>query len=332
MNLKTKRVAVIGSGSWATALSKILLENVKQINWFMRKTETIELFEKHGHNPRYLPGIEFDTNRINFFSDINEIIEESDILVFAIPSAYLTVILENLKIDISKKYILSGIKGIVPEENLLVVEYLNKFFHVDFNNMGVIAGPCHAEEVALEYLSYLTIASLDEDKAISFARLIKSDYIFTNVSDDIWGTEYNSILKNIIAIASGIVHGLRYGDNFQAVLISNAIQEIKRFVDKVHPITRDIKSSAYLGDLLVTCYSQYSRNRMFGTMIGKGYPVQTAKLDMNMIAEGYFASNSIHKINQNYQVEMPIVEAVYKILYEGSSPREEIAQLTEKLC
>ncbi len=331
MNLKKKRVAVIGSGSWATALSKMLLENVKQINWFMRKAETIELFEKHGHNPRYLPGVEFDTNRINFLSDINEIVEESDILVFAIPSAYLPIVLENLTVDISKKYILSGIKGIVPKENLLVVEYLNKFYHVDFNNVGVIAGPCHAEEVALEYLSYLTIASPDEAKASSFAKLIKSDYIFTNISDDIWGTEYTSVLKNIIAIASGIAHGLRYGDNFQAVLISNAIQEIKRFVDKVHPITRDIKSSAYLGDLMVTCYSQFSRNRMFGTMIGKGYPVQTAKLDMNMIAEGYFASNSIHIINQNYKVDMPIAESVYKILYEGVSPRKEIAQLTEKL-
>ena len=331
MNLKTKRVAVIGSGSWATALSKMLLENVKQINWFMRKPETIELFEKNGHNPRYLPGIEFDTNRINFFSDINEITEESDILVLAVPSAYLPVILEELTSDISKKYILSGIKGIVSEENLLVVEYLNKFFKVDFDNMGVIAGPCHAEEVALEYLSYLTIASTDEQKASNFARLIKSEYIFTNVSDDIWGTEYTSVLKNIIAIASGIVHGLRYGDNFQAVLISNAIQEIKRFVDTVHPITRDIKSSAYLGDLMVTCYSQFSRNRMFGTMIGKGYPVHMAKLDMNMVAEGYFASSSIHKINQKYQVDMPIVESVYKVLYEGASPRKEIALLTEKL-
>ena len=331
MNLKTKRVAVIGSGSWATALSKMLLENVKQINWFLRKPETIELFEKHRHNPRYLPGIEFDTNRINFFSNINEITEESDILVLAVPSAYLPVILEDLTIDISKKYILSGIKGIVSEENLLVVEYLNKFFKVDYKNVGVIAGPCHAEEVALEYLSYLTIASQDEDKATSFARLIKSDYIFTNVSDDIWGTEYTSVLKNIIAIASGITHGLRYGDNFQAVLISNAIQEIKRFVDTVHPITRDIKSSAYLGDLMVTCYSQFSRNRMFGNMIGKGYPVHMAKLDMNMVAEGYFASSSIHKINQKYQVDMPIVESVYKVLYEGASPRKEIALLTEKL-
>lgn len=331
MNIKTNKVAVIGSGSWATAVSKMLLENVKHINWFIRKPETIELFEKYKHNPRYLPGVEFDTNRISFYSDINDIVEESDILVLAVPSAYLPVILADLTVDINKKYILSGIKGIVSEENLLVVEYLNKFFNVPFEMMGVLAGPCHAEEVALERLSYLTVASLDEQKAANFARLIKSDYIFTNVSDDIWGTEYTSVIKNIIAIASGIVHGLRYGDNFHAVLISNAIQEIKRFVDTVHPITRDIKSSAYLGDLLVTAYSQFSRNRTFGTMIGKGYSVRTAQLDMNMIAEGYFAAKSIHEINKKYQVDLPISEAVYQILYENVSPKLEIARLTEKL-
>ena len=331
MNIKTNKVAVIGSGSWATAVSKMLLENVKHINWFFRKPETVEQFEKFKHNPRYLRSVEFDTNRISFYNDINEITEESDILVLAIPSAYLPIVLKGLKTDISKKYILSGIKGIVSDENLLVVEYLNKFFNVPFEMMGVIAGPCHAEEVALERLSYLTIASLDEEKAASFAGLIKSDYIFTNISDDIWGTEYTSVIKNIIAIASGISHGLRYGDNFQAVLISNAIQEIKRFVDTVHPITRDIKSSAYLGDLLVTSYSQFSRNRMFGTMIGKGYSIQMVKLDMDMVAEGYYAARSIYEINKIHKVNMPISEAVYRILYENISPKWEIMRLTEKI-
>lgn len=331
MNIRTKKVAVIGSGSWATAVSKMLLENVKNINWFIRKPETIEMFEKYKHNPRYLPAVEFDTNRIDFFSDINEIAEESDILVLTVPSAYLPVILSNLTVDISRKYILSGIKGIVTEENLLVVEYLNRYFNVPLENMGVIAGPCHAEEVALEQLSYLTVASLDENKASGFAKLIRSHYISTSVSDDIWGTEYTSVIKNIIAIASGIAHGLRYGDNFHAVLISNAIQEIKRFVDTVHPITRDIKSSAYLGDLLVTAYSQFSRNRLFGTMIGKGYSVRTAQLDMNMVAEGYYSAKSIYEINRNYNVDMPISTAVYRILYENVSPKKEILQLTEKL-
>ena len=331
MNIKTNKIAVIGSGSWATAVSKMLLENVSQINWFFRKPETVEQFQEFSHNPRYLRSVEFDTQRINFYTDINKITEESDILVLAIPSAFLPKVLKGLKTDISKKYILSGIKGIVSEENLLVVEYLNKNFNVPFEMMGVIAGPCHAEEVALERLSYLTVASLDENKATNFANLIKSEYISTSVSDDIWGTEYTSVIKNIIAVASGIVHGLRYGDNFHAVLISNAIQEIKRFVDTVHPINRDIKSSAYLGDLLVTAYSQFSRNRFFGTMIGKGYSVQTAQLDMNMVAEGYYAAKSIYEINKKYKVDMPISEAVYRILYQNVLPKMEIAKLTEKL-
>lgn len=331
MNIKTNKVAVIGSGSWATAVSKMLLENVKHINWFFRKTEVVEQFEKFQHNPRYLRSVEFNTDRISFYTDINAITRDSDILVFAIPSAFLPLILKDLQTDISNKYVLSGIKGIVSKDNLLVVEYLNKNFNVPFDMVGVIAGPCHAEEVALERLSYLTIASLNEDKASSFASLVKSDYIFTTVSDDIWGTEYTSVIKNIIAIASGIAHGLRYGDNFHAVLISNAIQEIKRFVDTVHPITRDIKSSAYLGDLMVTAYSQFSRNRLFGTMVGKGYSVSTAKLDMNMIAEGYFAAKSIYEINRNHNVDMPISEAVYRILYENVSPKQEMVRLSEKL-
>jgi glycerol-3-phosphate dehydrogenase (NAD(P)+) len=331
MNTKTNKVAIIGSGSWATAIAKMVLENVKHINWFMRKPETTEQFEKTGHNPRYLQNVEFDTNRITFYNDIDEITADSGILIFAIPSAYLPVILGNLKTDISKKHILSGIKGIVSEENLLVVEYFNKLFGVPFENMGVIAGPCHAEEVALERLSYITVACTDERKAEKFASLITCDYIKTTLSDDIWGTEYSSVLKNIVAIASGICHGLRYGDNFQAVLVSNAIQEIKRFVDTVHPIDRDIKSSAYLGDLLVTAYSQFSRNRTFGMMIGKGYPVKAAKLELNMVAEGYYASKSIYEINLNYNVEMPISEAVYKILYENASPKKVIGALTEKL-
>ncbi|WP_372932951.1 NAD(P)H-dependent glycerol-3-phosphate dehydrogenase [Mariniphaga sediminis] len=331
MNISTNKVAVIGSGSWATALSKMLLENVGQINWFFRKKETVERFKKLKSNPRYLQSVEFDLDRIQFYTNINKITSESDILVLAVPSAFLPGILEKVKSDLRHKYILSGIKGIVSEENLLMVEYLNKHFNVPFENMGVIAGPCHAEEVALEKLSYLTLAGLDESKAANFARLVNCNYIFTSVSDDIWGTEYTSVIKNIIAIGAGIAHGLRYGDNFHAVLVSNAIREIKRFVDTVHPINRDIKDSAYLGDLMVTVYSQFSRNRMFGTMIGKGYSVKNAILDMDMVAEGYYASKSIYEINKKYGVSMPISEAVYRILYENASPKREVERLTKKL-
>ena len=267
MNIQKLRIGIIGSGSWATALAKLALENVHEISWYFRKTETIELFKKNGNNPRYLSSVDFDVSRINFCYNINNLVKNSDLIILAVPSAFLPEILKQIKSSFTNKYILSGIKGMVTDEKLLVVEFLNKYFDVPFEMMGVLAGPSHAEEIALEKLSYLTVASPDETKAQQFARLISSDYMFVSTSDDIWGTEYSSVIKNIIAIAAGITHGLRYGDNFHAVLVSNAIQEIKRFVDTVHPITRDIKSSAYLGDLLVTAYSQFSRNRMFGTMI-----------------------------------------------------------------
>ncbi len=325
------KIAIIGGGSWATALAKILLNNVERVNWYFRNADNIEQFKRFHHNPSYLRGVEFDVGRINFFNNINEIVEQSDLLVLGIPSAFLDQSLSALETEINHKYIVSAIKGIIPEGNQIVGQYLHQKFKVPYERIGVIAGPCHAEEVALERLSYLTIACPDIKRARDFAFKLECPYIRTHVSDDIFGTEYASVLKNIVAIASGIVNGLRYGDNFQAVLISNAIQEIKRFVDKVHPITRDIKSSAYLGDLLVTAYSQFSRNRTFGTMIGKGYSTRSAQLEMHMVAEGFYATKSIHEINQDYKVNIPICEAVYCILYEGVSPSEEIRRLTEKL-
>ncbi|WP_321348871.1 NAD(P)H-dependent glycerol-3-phosphate dehydrogenase [uncultured Draconibacterium sp.] len=331
MNIKTDKVGIIGSGSWATALAKILLENVNEINWYFRKQSTIETFKKTKHNPRYLDEVEFDTSKINFCDNINCVVSSSDILIIAVPSAFLPTVLADVE-DLSGKYILSGVKGIVTEENLLVAEYLQKYFNVDNDRIGVLAGPCHAEEVAREKLSYLTVACTTEEKAIKFTQLIECDYIYTSASDDIWGTEYAAVLKNIIAIAAGIAHGQRFGDNFHAVLISRAIQEMKRFVDKVHPINRDIKAPAYLGDLMVTAYSQFSRNRTFGTMIGKGYSVKAAQLELNMVAEGYYASQSIHQINEKHQVEMPICEAVYDILYNKIPPHKVFAELTRKLC
>lgn len=331
MNIKTDRIGIIGSGSWATAIAKMLLENVSQINWFFRRKDTIEQFQKLNANPRYLQSVEFDKNRIQFYSNVNDLIKDSDIIVLAVPSAFLPDIIKRSKRFLTNKLILSGIKGIVSKENLLVAEYLNKNFRIPHEDIGIIAGPCHAEEVALEKLSYITIACLDEIKASRFARLIHSDYIYTSISDDIWGTEYTSVMKNIVAICAGIAHGLRYGDNFQATLVSNAIQEIKRFVDTVKPISRDIKDSAYLGDLMVTVYSQFSRNRMLGTMIGKGYSVKNAFLDMDMVAEGYYASRSIHEINKKYHVDLPICETVYRVLYENAPPKKELKQLTLKM-
>lgn len=331
MAAKKERIGMIGSGSWATAIAKMLMCNVETINWQFRSYMHIEDFKKGKHNPNYLSSVEFDPNRIKFFTDINELVEESDILIFAIPSAFLKDALTQLKTPLKDKICVSAIKGLVPDENLIIGSYFNQVHNVPLSQICVISGPCHAEEVALERLSYLTISCQDTPTAEMFATKVKSSFIKTVISDDIYGTEYAAVLKNIMAIASGICHGLGYGDNFQAVLISNAIQEIKAFVDTVHPISRDIKSSAYLGDLLVTCYSQFSRNRTFGNMIGKGYSVKSAQLEMLMIAEGYYAVKSIKEINKEYKVDMPITDAVYNIVYEKIAPIVEIRLLTEKL-
>jgi glycerol-3-phosphate dehydrogenase (NAD(P)+) len=330
INEKSK-VAIIGSGSWATALAKLLSYNLPELNWFIRKEETIRLFKKFRHNPNYLRSVEFDMDRINFYSDINEIVRDSDILVLVTPSAFLKDSLKHLTVEIGERFVVSAIKGIIPEDNLVVGEFLHEFYDLPFDQFGVIAGPCHSEEVARDLLSYLTIASPDVKRARQFAMLLESPSLRTHISDDIWGTEYSAVIKNIMAIAAGISHGLRYGDNFQAVLMSNAIQEIKRFVDTVHPITRDIKSSAYLGDLLVTGYSQFSRNRSFGTMIGKGYTVRSAMLEMDMVAEGYYATKCIKELNLQYHINMPITDSVYNIIYENISPAIEIRLLTEHL-
>lgn len=328
------KIGVLGGGSWATAIIKMLSENVSKehsIYWYMRNEDSIKFIEEHRRNPKYLSSVELEPELLVLSSDINEIISNSDILIFAIPSAFLKTAIQEIKVDIRDKIIVSAIKGIVPGDNLIIAEYFNQAFDVPLDNAVVIAGPCHAEEVALERLSYITIASQDLLKAEFVANMLETRYIKTSISDDIYGTEYSAVLKNVFAISAGICHGLSYGDNFQAVLISNAIQEIKRFVDTVHPINRDIKSSVYLGDLLVTAYSKFSRNRTFGMMIGQGYTVQTAQLEMNMVAEGYYATSCIYQINSKYNIYMPITEAMYNILYLGKPPAFEIKLLTDKL-
>ncbi|MFT3740836.1 MAG: NAD(P)-binding domain-containing protein [Breznakibacter sp.] len=328
---KSSRIGIVGSGSWATAIAKILLTNAAKLNWHFRDEEHITLFKAKKHNPNHLTSVVFDTDKIGFYSDINGFVQDTDIIIFAVPSAFLKSALSPLTESLKEKFVVSAIKGLVPDENLIVGSYFNKRYDVPIDQVGVITGPCHAEEVALERLSYLTIACQDLKRGRVLSSMLACPYIMTSVTDDIYGTEYAAVLKNIMAVASGICHGLGYGDNFQAVLISNGIQEMKRFVDTVHPIARDIKSSAYLGDLLVTAYSQFSRNRTFGTMIGKGYSVKSAQLEMLMIAEGYYAVKSIKEINDKYKVNMPITEAVYNIIYEKISPAIEIRLLTEQI-
>jgi glycerol-3-phosphate dehydrogenase (NAD(P)+) len=325
------KIGVIGGGSWATALVKILGDNVSSLNWYMRDEENIDHLKQYGHNKNYLSSVTIDNNKVNYYSDINDVVKNSTILFFVVPAAFLKTALKNLHEDLSGKIIVSAIKGIIPDDNLIIAEFFERKYHVSLENFLVISGPCHAEEVALERLSYLTVASQNIQLAEEIAEKLNTHYLNANTSDDIYGTEYTAVLKNIFAIAAGICHGLGYGDNFLAVLIANGMQEIKRFVDEVHPISRDLNHSVYLGDLLVTAYSQFSRNRTFGNMIGKGYSVKSAQLEMNMIAEGYYATKSIIETNKKYKADIPITETVYNILYEKISPAIEIKLLTNKL-
>jgi glycerol-3-phosphate dehydrogenase (NAD(P)+) len=324
------RIAVLGGGTWATALAKILLMTQKHINWYMRRPEQIEEFKKLGHNPSYLSTVEFNLDRITFYSDITEVVENSDTLVISVPSPFLKSHLEKLRVGISDKLIVSAIKGIIHPENLLVTDYLTKFYRVPPENVAIVGGPCHAEEIALERQTYPTIACLDKAKASLLAGVFTTRFVKTSISHDVDGIELAAVLKNVYAIAAGICHGLKYGDNFQAVLVSNAISEMEHFIHTVNPQPRNINSSAYLGDLLVTAYSSFSRNRTFGTMIGKGYSVKAAQLEMQMIAEGYYGTKCVMEMNEKYSVNIPIVEAIYRILYENASAHAEIKMLREK--
>jgi len=325
------RIGIVGGGSWATANAKIIQEKKQPINWYIHEQEVIDHINEFGNNSHYLSAVEFNPELLNLSTDINKIVENSDIILFIIPSAFLKLALKNLTVPLKDKIIVSAIKGIIPDDNLLVGEFFNQVYDVPFESLGIITGPCHAEEVALERLSYLTIAFKEIEKAKALADLYNNHYIKTTLSDDIIGTEYAAVLKNIYALASGVCHGLNYGDNFQSVLISNAIREMKRFTDTVYPIERDIKDSAYLGDLLVTAYSQFSRNRYFGNMIGKGYSVKYIKNEMDMIAEGYYASKCIFELNKKFKVNMPIADAIYSILYQKNSPQTIINKLTSQL-
>ncbi|WP_340066319.1 NAD(P)H-dependent glycerol-3-phosphate dehydrogenase [Ascidiimonas aurantiaca] len=327
------KFAVFGGGSWATAIVKMLTSNLDQVGWYMRNVYAKEHILNAKHNPNYLSSVEFHTERLFLSTDINEVANWADYLIFAIPSAFLHDELQKLKVPIQSKVIFSAIKGIVPQTGLIVGEHFHKEYGISYENIGVITGPCHAEEVALERLSYLTIACANEQKAGIMADKLKNHYINTKITDDIIGTEYAAVLKNIYAIAAGIAHGLGYGDNFQSVLMSNAIREMRRFIKRIHKMKRNINNSAYLGDLLVTGYSVFSRNRMFGNMIGKGYTVKSAMMEMNMVAEGYYATKSAHLITekQKRKTKTPIIDAVYAILYEGKEAKQVFKKLTEKL-
>jgi glycerol-3-phosphate dehydrogenase (NAD(P)+) len=324
------RIAVMGGGSWATALAKLLLQNCEQILWYMRRDDRIEEFVRLGHNPAYLTDVAFDTNRIVFSSDINHIATEADTLL-VMPSPYFKSHLAKIDVDLSDKYIVSAVKGIVPDENMLVTDYMIEKFGVKREHTLVVSGPCHAEEVALDRPSYLTVGCENIDMAEKFGKCIcGTRNCHAILSTDVDGIEYAGVMKNIYAIAAGIVHGMKKGDNFLAMLVSNAIREMKNFLDAVNPRPRQICDSVYLGDLLVTSYSRFSRNHNFGSMIGNGYSVKAARMEMEQTAEGYYGAKCIHEINAKYEVDMPIAAAVYDILYRRVRPEYAISKIANK--
>ena len=336
-------IAIIGGGSWATAIAKIVIGHTHHIGWYMRRDDRIEDFRRLQHNPAYLTSVHFNIDEIYFSSNLNDIVQRYSTLVFVTPSPYLKNHLKKLRTRLSDKFIVTAIKGIVPDENLVCSEYFHQVYDVPYDNLACIGGPSHAEEVALERLSYLTVGCADTEKAQAFADVLASGFIKTKTSADVLGIEYASVLKNVYAIAAGICSGLKYGDNFQAVLMSNALQEMNRFltvIKEIHDETTALTAkgtqqqtslidSAYVGDLLVTGYSNFSRNRTFGSMIGKGYSVKSAQIEMEMIAEGYFGTKCMKEINQRLHVNMPILDAVYNILYERIAPQIEIKLLTD---
>ena len=325
------KFGILGSGSWATALAKILCEQNDPLFWYLRNENTIAHLQQKGSNPSYLQNVSFNPNQLKLSSNIREVVKQADTLILAIPSPFLHQTLQEVKDLLPSKIVFSAVKGIVPESKDVVGKHLQQSFGVPIDQIGVIMGPCHAEEVALEKLSYLTLASQNRDTANSLAKQMNCRYIRTKVSDDIIGTEYAGTIKNIYAIAVGIAHGLGYGDNFQSVLMSNSIRELKRFLKQIHKTKRDMSNSAYLGDLLVTGYSLFSRNRMLGAMIGKGYTVKSALNEMTMVSEGYYASHTAHLLVKEIDKPFPIMEAVYQVLHEKKSAKKVMVKVAQGL-
>lgn len=324
-------IGVLGNGSWATALVKILTDSKLHVNWYVRDQEQAKKTKSSSRNPNYLSEVKFRPRRITVSNDINEVVSKSEWLVIAIPSVYLESELKKINQPLKDKIIVSGVKGFIPETQLIVGEHLHQHYQLPWEQFVVIGGPSHAEEIALERLSYLTLASKDKVKATQLHQLLGTSYLQMKISNDVVGIEYAATLKNVYALASGIAHGLGYGDNFQSVLISNSTREMNRFIKKISKNKRNINHSAYLGDLLVTAYSLFSRNRRFGNMIGRGYTVKGTQIEMSMIAEGYYASESAFKVSKKIESNTPIIDAVYQILYLKKSPKKTFKKLSKKL-
>ena len=332
MSITAHKVAVIGGGSFGTALAKIFSDNLGHCAWWMHNSESAMHVMRYHHNPRYLSSVGFQPETISVYTDVEECIKDADVVVLAVPSAFIKDVLADLDPQLlRRKIVATSIKGIIPDENMIIGRYLHEILEVPEEQIVIITGPCHAEEIALERLSYLTVAAREKAVAKMVAGCLENHYMKCTLSQDLYGTEYAAVLKNVYAIAAGMYHGLGYGDNFQAVLMSNAAREMKRFMNAVSDTKVNINKSAYLGDLLVTGYSQFSRNRMLGNMLGKGYTVRSARAEMTMIAEGYYAVPLVHKLRRKREVKMPIVKAVHAVLYEGKSAKKVMAKLAQKL-
>ena len=329
--LLSKKVTVLGGGSWATALIKILTENNVKVKWWMRDNDAVAHIKKYHHNPQYLSSVELHPSKVKPYTNLKEALKNTDWVILAVPSAFIEDALRDSDPAwFAGKKVISGVKGIIASSGQLVTDWFSEKFNVDPDHLGAIAGPCHAEEIALEKYSYITIASSGQETAESFAKLLACRFVKTSYLTDIEGVEYAAVMKNIVAMSCGIVHGIGAGDNFQAVMVSNAIIEIERFLDSVSPRDRNVNVSAYLGDLLVTSYSQFSRNRTFGNMIGRGYSVKAAQVELKMIAEGYYATKCIQAINAKHKMDLPIVKFAYDVLYKNEKPLKAFEELKGK--
>lgn len=329
--MKNKSFGVIGAGSWGTALVKMFSENLDKINWYIRNIEIIEGINKSKRNLKYLRHVQLNNKKLNISNDLKKIIEASEILIIAIPSPYIDSTFQNHKELLKNKIIISASKGVIPKSQLVISQHFHINYAIKKTNLGIISGPCHAEEVALEKLSYLTIGVKRKLLGNYISDKLKSKYIKTSVSTDLIGIEYSATLKNIYSILVGISHGLGYGDNFLSVLISHCAKELKLFMRTIHKTKRDINHSAYIGDLLVTTYSSFSRNRTFGNMIGKGYSVKSAMSEMSMVVEGYYATKNAYEIIKSKKDNFLFIESVYKILYDTNSPKKILKEISEKL-
>lgn len=326
------KIGVIGEGSWATAIIKILQQNLKSLFWVVREEEMATQIKETGHNPLYLSDVEIHKDVVAIVPTVKELINNSDIILMILPAAFIESSLEGISaVDLNNKYIFSATKGMIPSCHKTVCTFFNENFNVPFDRLGFISGPSHAEEVALERLTFLTVLSSNAEMAQNIANMLNCRFIKTIISDDVIGAEYVTVLKNVMAIATGVCHGLGYGDNYISVLVSNAIREIEHFLTIVAPSNRNLLNYVYLGDLMVTSYSQFSRNRTFGAMLGKGYTVKSAQLEMSMVAEGYYATKSAFLINEKNKARTPIIDAVYGILYENKNPKQVFKKLTDVL-